>query len=124
MRFFFLIFSRRPILRLLLAVWVLAGFAPARAQINLEYDIKAGFLYNFIRMTEWPSGSLPPEGQPIILGVYGANPFGLSLTSLNGKMAKGHPVQVKEISSIDDLKKCQIVFISPSEKEKYSELIK
>ena len=83
-----------------------------------EYEIKAAYLYNFINYVEWPEQSLPPVGSAITIGVVGENPFGPALAPLNGKQIKGRTLVVKEVSLPADLKQCQIVFISSSEKER------
>jgi hypothetical protein len=95
-----------------------AAFAGTR-----EYEIKAAYLYNFLNYIEWPNGSLPPEGGTITIGVVGENPFGEALDPLKGKQVKGRTLAVKEVSSAADLKGCQIVFISPSEKDRYPQLL-
>ncbi len=96
----------------------------ARAEANLEHEIKAAYLFKFVTLTDWPAGALPPDGHPITLGVYGKNPFGNALSPLDGKVVKGRVLRVKEVSSPAEAKLCQIVFISPSERAQFPELIR
>ena len=88
-----------------------------------EYEIKAAYLYNFINYVDWVDQSLLPAGGTITIGIVGENPFGPALAPLNGKQIKGRTLAVKEVSSPADLKTCQIIFISPSEKPRYEAIL-
>jgi YfiR/HmsC-like len=87
-----------------------------------EYEIKAAYLYNFLNYIEWPEQSLPPEGGNITIGVIGENPFGQALDPLKGKQVKGRTLTVKAVSAAAELKDCQIVFISSSEKDRLPQI--
>src|SRR5687767_12701578 len=73
--------------------------ASGQSGSNREYEIKAGFLYNFINYIDWPGNALPSK-ETITLGVVGDNPFGPALEPLNGKMVKGRKLVVKKIATI------------------------
>ena len=51
----------------------------AAPQAPTEYQIKAAFLYNFVKFVEWPPETLPSNGAPIVLAVLGKDPFGSAL---------------------------------------------
>ena len=104
-------------------VLFLCASRPALSNTLREYEIKAAYLYNFINYIEWPEQSLPPAGGVLTIGVVGENPFGPSLDPLNGKQIKGRTLAVKQVSSPADLKNCQIVFISASEKERFPQIL-
>lgn len=82
-----------------------------------EYEIKAAYLFNFIKYVDWPSA-----GDTITIGVLGSNPFGTALTPLNGKVVKGRRLLIKELASVRDGQNCQIIFISSSEKSRLPEI--
>lgn len=65
-----------------------------------EYTVKAAFIAKFPQFVKWPAGG----GSPTV-GVLGGDPFGGALD----RVAK-----VKRASRVEDLKGCQIVFISKS----------
>lgn len=94
--------------------WLLIGMlcasTSAFAQATPEYRAKAGFLYNFIAFTEWPARM----GSPLTLCVYGADPFGDELNALQGKNVGGRSLAILRINTLDNLKKCQVVFITSS----------
>ena len=50
-------------------------------------------------------------------------PRGPALAPLSGKQIKGRTLAVKDVTSPADLKSCQIVFISPSEKPRYEAIL-
>jgi hypothetical protein len=89
-----------------------------------EYEIKAAYLYNFIRYIDWPADTLPPAGGRIIIGIVGDNPFGTAIDPLNGKQIKGCTLAVKQIIDAKDLDQCQIIFICASEKLRLPEIFR
>ena len=72
-----------------------------------EYTIKAAFIYNFARFTEWPD-----ESTELNVCIYGEDPFGSSIDKLNGKQSKGRTIRVIRTRSIDEVKKCHIAFLN------------
>ncbi len=107
---------------------ILAGIVPARADVS-EYAVKAAYLYNFANFVTWPPGVFSSSGAPLVIGVVGDDPFGDSLDkAVNGKSAGGHALKVKRYSSLESsgaaaLKKCQILFICYSEKDRVSSIL-
>src|SRR3989442_5477178 len=83
-----------------------------------EYEIKAAYLYNFIKYVDWPS-----YGDTITIGVLGDNPFGPALVPLNGKIVKGRRLVIKEFDSVRDAQNCQIIFVSSSQKQLLQEIL-
>jgi hypothetical protein len=78
-----------------------------------EYQIKAAFIYNFARFTDWPSTAFSASDSPMIIGVLGKNVFGDDLANtVNGKTINGHPLKFKHFDSVTDAAHCQVLFIS------------
>lgn len=102
----------RAYLSMLLLV-LLCASSPRGA--NLENPIKAGVLFHFIRLIEWPPESQMAKANEITIGVFGKNPFGPSLDALNGKMVKGRTVRVKQVTSIEELSRCPVAILGPVE---------
>jgi hypothetical protein len=73
-----------------------------------EYQVKAAYLYNFIAFTEWPAAM----GGDLTLCVYGPDPFGGDIDSLQGKNVGGRTLAVTRVSTVELLDSCQIVFLS------------
>lgn len=99
------------------ALFSLAPVIRAQSASQREYEIKAAYLYNFIKYVDWPS-----YGDTITIGVLGGNPFGPALAPLNGKVVKGRRLVVRELDSVRDAQKCQIIFVSASERQRLQEI--
>jgi hypothetical protein len=95
----------------------------AQSAVQREYEIKAAYLYNFIRYIDWPADTLPPAGGTITIGIIGDSPFGPAIDPLKGKQIKGCTLAVKSIVAGKDMDQCQIVFICPSEKGRLPEIL-
>ncbi|HEV8538618.1 MAG TPA: YfiR family protein [Bacteroidota bacterium] len=92
----------------------LIGFAQSRPPT--EYQIKAVFLFNFTRFIEWPA-NWGRENQPICIGILGEDPFGSTLdNTIKGKTINGRGLTIKRSREFQDLRGCQILFVSSSEK--------
>jgi hypothetical protein len=89
-----------------LAVW--AATAVVHAQTGPgEYDVKAVFLYNFVRLVDWPEG--PPAG-PIRICVAGTHPIELKLEeTLRGESFEGQPLTVRTIAQPEP--GCEVLFV-------------
>jgi hypothetical protein len=109
--------------------------ALAAPQVSEEYQIKAAFLYNFIKFVEWPKGRFPGESEPIVIGVVGKDPFGEVLDQVAQKPVKDRGLKVRRFPSVssedadpihpqlDALRQCHVLFICPSEKKATGRLL-
>ena len=99
----------RRLLPALCVLVLLSWWSGARAQESTEYRIKAAFLYNFARFTDWPT-AVPDV---LHLCVYGEDPFDEALDDLVGKRIGQRKLVVQHKSIGDSLLPCQLVFIAP-----------
>jgi hypothetical protein len=114
---------RRCLFIALLATVVAAPIARANAQSASSPDVKAAFLFNFIKFITWPAADLV-EGQPINIGIIGHNSVVDSLMALTkGKTIDGHAIVVTRLAATDDPSKLQMLFIGDSERGRINELI-
>jgi hypothetical protein len=86
-----------------------------------EYLIKAGFIYNFAKLVEWPTSAFAQPDSPFVIGILGNDPFGATLdTIVADKKIDGRAFAVRRLrwsKDSKDLKGCNILFVSSSEKE-------
>src|SRR6202171_4321872 len=86
-----------------------------------EYLIKAGFIYNFAKLVDWPTTSFAQPDSPIVIGILGNDPFGATLDRIVAdKKVDGRGFAVKRVKwskDFKELKDCNILFVSLSEKE-------
>jgi len=100
----------------LVALLFLATLASAAAVLAARdtYRVKAGFLLNFARLTEWPAAAQPAAGEPIVLGVMAdettAQVIGARLA--NARVGSRHPVALRSVASAADVVGCHIVFVA------------
>jgi len=92
-----------------------------------EYLIKAGFIYNFAQLVQWPSAAFSQADSPIVIGILGTDPFGTSIDRVvENKKLDGRNLIVKRLrwsKDLKDLTECNILFISSSEKEHVADVI-
>lgn len=89
-----------------------------------EYQIKAVFIFNFTQFVEWPPSCFATDQSPLIIGVYGENPFGSYLEKIvSGEKVNGHPLVVQYYKNLDDIKSCHILFINSDETNKRKEAV-
>jgi len=87
-----------------------------------EYHLKAAYLYRFLSLAEWPkSVSAKNDGDTICIGILGNDPFDNFFDSVEGRIVKGlgKKLVIKRYGAYRegiDLSKCQVLFISSSEK--------
>ncbi len=88
-----------------------------------EYDVKAAFMYNFARLAEWPEVSRDGAGT-FTVGILGQDPFGLSIRRvIEGKTVKGLPIRIVYGASAEELRDCNMVFVSSSERTRLPGLL-
>ena len=89
-----------------------------------EYQIKAAFLFNFIQFVEWPPTVFKNADDPFRIGVLGQDPFNAALEdTVQGETISKHKIIVEHSMQVDDLKNCQLIFISKSEKKHVTEIL-
>src|SRR6185295_19332417 len=93
-----------------------------QAQATNEYRVKAAFILNFVRFIEWPSDAYG-EGNWMVVGIVGDDPFGGSFDQLNGNIINGKRIAIKHLKATDYLKGCQILFVSSSERGRLGKIL-
>lgn len=89
------------------------------AQSATEYQVKAAYLFNFLKFVEWPEAAPGETQSKWVIGIVGSSPIGEELTKLvESKSVLGRELQVKTFQSTESLRGCNILFISDSEKKR------
>jgi hypothetical protein len=105
------------------ALFVVAGVCARAAQNPTEYQVKAAYIFNFLKFVEWPEDSPDPRGKWVV-GFVGDSPVGAELERLfDGKEVLGRTLQVKKFQAGDSLHGCNILFISQSEKKRFASIL-
>lgn len=129
------------VLGMILAATFHGGAALADETLDREYRIKAAFVYNFLKFVE--GGRFAPSSDrkkndaepndPILIGVLGTPPSRVAFDEFRDKKVGNRPMHVlwfKGFASwaeeerripelhpnLDEIRKCHVLFVSPSEK--------
>lgn len=97
-----------------------AGVVTAKERNLSEYTVKAAFLYNFSRFTQWPEMATPNGHFNVC--VIGNNPFGDALQNIAGKEVHGRTLTIVKYRA-ENLSKCHIVFFSKQTSNRIAGLI-
>jgi hypothetical protein len=93
------------------AALALSG-ATALAQDVTEPSLKAAFIYNFAKFTEWPADMLATAA-PFNACVLGDAATGDALErSVKGRQLAGHAISVQRVVADAPLKSCHLLYIS------------
>ncbi|MBU1054111.1 MAG: YfiR family protein [Proteobacteria bacterium] len=105
------------ILVLMISVSIAISGSYGSESSKMEPKLKAAFIYNFAKFVDWSTTySKGISSQPFLIGVLGNDPITEELLAIEGKLIKGRKMLVRTLSDIQDIKGCQVVFISASEK--------
>lgn len=92
----------------------------AEERVYGEYEVKAAFIYNFTKFTEWPQGGRKRE---VNICVVGNDPFGKSLKEIQNRMIHDKEVRVKHARLSGEMQGCHVLFISNSERNRVSQIV-
>lgn len=89
-----------------------------------EYKVKAAFLFNFTKFVEWPPESFAKSDGPLIIGIFGENPFGSDLDDIiHDKTVNNRGIKTRILHSPAECTNCQVLFISVAEKSHLPEIL-
>lgn len=102
------------VLKRILAIVLVGGvLAPLAWPASREYEIKAAFIYNFLRYIEWPSNK-----SAYTVGILGEDPFDGGLEQFQRKPLAGKTISVRAIKTAKEARGLDVVFISSTEADK------
>lgn len=84
-----------------------------------EADVKAAFVYNFLKFVDWPSHALARPDQPLSIAIVGEGPVADAVESLlEGKKVGTHSLVVVRIKAGEPLADVHAVFLTGTDKDK------
>jgi len=94
---------------------------PLQAEPAREYQVKAAFLYNFVKFVEWPGQR--PANEPIVIGLLDEDPFGGELEKVvGGHSVGGHLFVVRKVSTAADAAQTDVLFVGSAADAHYARL--
>jgi len=102
---------------------VVACFA-GKAQDSPETQLKATFLANCAKFSEWPAAAFPEKQTPLVIGILGSDPFGAVLDeAIRDEKIHDRPVILERYQKLEEVKTCHILYIGQSEAERLEAII-
>ena len=93
-----------------------AAGRPAPSSAPTELAVRAAFLLNFAAFVEWPPEAFASDTAPIVIGTYGAEPFGDLLDRmLEGETIRDRPLRVRRFEPGAKPEGCHILYVAQSE---------
>ncbi len=92
-----------PCLVLLSCIMISDVYSESQSAPYKEYEVKAAFMYNFLKFVDWPEEKTDKTGQ-IIIGIIGQDTFGAAADILKDKKVEERNVVLKHIDSLQQLK--------------------
>lgn len=113
------------------AAWLLCIFLlllacaarPVFSETTREYQVKAGFLVNFIRFIAWPEDAFTDQDAELVLCIAGKNPFGSSLEGIRKKRIGERKIRVVYVDSLTHIPPCHLLYVSQSEETNLAALL-
>lgn len=87
------------------------GSVHAQERARREYEIKAAFMFNFIRFVDWPGTALDARA-PVSLCVMGADVVDDAFRALETKQVRGRAITFTQIGGVEEVVACHVVFIA------------
>jgi YfiR/HmsC-like len=94
----------------------------ANANVALEYEVKAAFLFRFAQFVEWPPDTFKGAAEPFTYCTIGDDPFhGALERTLNGKTIGQRALRVEHLNGAGKVGECQVLFIGGAGDRKHVE---
>ncbi len=88
-----------------------------------EYQVKAAFVYNFIKFVDWPqNGTALPAAMRIC--IIGTLPDAASFESLAGEEVRGRRISVQFVQDLVDIRHCDVLFVTASQTGRLPDIIR
>ena len=81
-----------------------------------DYEIKAAYLYNFVKFVHWNKTS-QAENKILNLCILGDHPFRSVLSPLKNKTVQNRKLNITYLDKGNEIESCQIVYVSESERK-------
>ena len=129
MSFFRILFRCAPRARVffltrVLVCLTLAFTTSAQDSVSNEFRSKANFLANFPSFVDWPDSAFSSPEAPLTICISGEFRFGTVLAQIaRSASPHGRRIEIKWIHNDQQLRPCQIIFVSRSEAKRYTKLL-
>jgi hypothetical protein len=102
----------------------LAAANDVAAEALTEAQVKAAYVYNFVKYVEWPAGAFATAQSPVVLCVAAGDGLRGAFAAIDGKQAQGRALQLRRTVRPDEFRSCHILFVPESEERAAGELLR
>lgn len=89
-----------------------------------EDEVKSVLLFNLVRFVEWPTNVFATPDAPIVLGIWGPDPFGSALDeAIQGETINGHPIVARRCDYLIEATNCHLLFVNLPHKDQTRSII-
>lgn len=96
--------------------------SPQVTQYSIN-GIKAAFLLNFAKLTEWPSGTFASHENDFIICILGDTPISSRLGQLRNRTIGGRRVVIKSVADVSESSACNLLFVASAEAYRLQQII-
>lgn len=101
-----------------------ATIAPAARAQTAEYEQKASLICGLLRNVEWPTRKMKSPSAPFVIGIVGQDMVSDFLREdLQGRRIKDRPVQIRVLTSLQEVSSCHLLFVSQSENDRLRSIL-
>jgi hypothetical protein len=115
--------SKRWLAGGLLALFVWLAHGPAQAELASEQMVKAGFLYNFVKFTQWP-GVREGDRSPLQICTPGAQPLDGQVALLHGRSIGSRIIEIRNNVQSSEWRSCAVLFIAEGDTSRMESAIR
>lgn len=92
-------------------------------QIQAEEEkIEAAFIWQFLQFIEFPTLSLQEAFVVGFIGTSRVENFLLDITRQK-RLADGRAIEVRHVNNLDEIARCQVIFVAPTENSKLTQIL-
>ena len=104
-----------------LFIFTVASNSIASGDVALSGELKAAFIYNFAKFTDWPEEI--KDGK-LNVCMYGLDDMENAFNDKFNKTVRGNKLSYVKVRKDEELDLCQILFVSESETRKLNQIIR
>lgn len=91
---------------LLLIAWPVHGLEPGP-----EHEIKAAYIYNFLKFVQWPEDQFMDPASPFRICIQGGNSFSESIDELQRRRVADRELVIVQLAPDADVQECHVIVI-------------
>ncbi|GBC60223.1 hypothetical protein DENIS_1174 [Desulfonema ishimotonii] len=99
--------------------------SPAQPLAGSEYQVKAGFIFHFVRFTQWPVSAFSGPDSPLVICIAAQGADADILFGLSGKVIRHREIIVRRYrpAAEADVGPCHLLFIASEDRAYVRELL-